>query len=88
MQAKVIKFPRNNKEFTLKLYTDEEIDLAVKAFNMFSMLEKNITKRSLQFIDPLHVINCLCMAKINFAFFSIHEHELCNKILETVERVN
>ena len=87
MTAKIFKFPSNHAAFTIHLYTDEEIKLAVKAVNIFSNIGRNITRKSLPFVDPLYVINCLNMAKINLDFFSIEEHYLCRKILNSVERI-
>jgi hypothetical protein len=87
MTAKILKFTGDHAAFTISLYTDEEIDLAVKAVNMFSNIGRNITKKSLPFVDPLYVINCLNMARTNFAFYTVEEHARCCKILESVERI-
>jgi hypothetical protein len=87
MTAKILKFPGDHAAFTIHLYTDKEIELAVKAVNMFSSIGRNITRKSLPFVDPLYVINCLNMAKVNFAFFTKEEHDLCKKILDSVERI-
>ncbi len=87
MTAKILKFPAEHAAFTISLYTNEEIDLAVKAVNMYSNIGRNITKKNLLFVDPLYVINCLNMARTNFAFYTVEEHARCCKILESVERI-
>jgi hypothetical protein len=87
MTAKIYQFKNDHGAFTINLYTNEEIDVTIKAVNMFSNIGRTITKKSLPFIDPLNVINCLNMARINYAFFTVEEHDLCRKILETVDRI-
>jgi len=86
MNAKIYKLKEKPYTFKLSLFTDKEIELTLKAVNMFSSIKGKVTKRSLPFVEPLHVINCLNMARINFAFFSVEEQDMCKKILETVER--
>lgn len=85
--AEILKFPsRENKSVVrLKLFSEDEIFVALVAINTYSADDFKFTEQNIEFLDPEIVITCLQDA-LKSLFFSEEFKIVAASILNNVER--
>lgn len=85
--ADILKFPsRDNKSvIRLKLFSEEEISVALLAINTYCAEDYKFTDQNIEFLDPEIAINCLQEA-LKSIYFSDEFKILVRYILSNVER--
>ena len=64
MTAQVINFPKQFQKTTeiglaIKLYSEEEIEMALFCLNIFGSENKSYTKETMRAIDPYFALECM-----------------------------
>jgi hypothetical protein len=85
--AEILKFPnRNNKSVTrLKLFSEDEIFVALIAINTYSAADFKYTEQNIEFLDPEIAVLCL-ETSLKSSFFSDEFKIVAQYILDNVER--
>lgn len=85
--ADILKFPSKDDKsiIRLKLFSEEEIFVALLAINTYCAEDYKFTEYNMQFLDPETAINCLQEA-LKSIYFSDEFKILVRYILSNVER--
>lgn len=89
MTAKILEFPKIEKNYGLKipLYTDIEIEISVLCINSFSSYPQKITQKDLGDIDPTFVIDSLRRGRA-CQYITPLSKRIIDKILNNVEKIS
>lgn len=72
--------------YRMSFYTEEEIELALLALNMYGFQLLRYTRENMKAVDPIYIKNCLLKLKTS-NFCSKKTVLLINYIIENIEEV-
>ena len=88
MTATIYKFPSQEKETTYRipLYNDQEIEVVLICVNVFCEDDLKYDLDTLNFLDPLVVIDCLKMALVS-NIFSERFKSYVKTVMKNIEEI-
>lgn len=88
MAATIYKFPTlvHEPKYRIPLFSDEEVEVTIICVNVFSHEEIKYNIDTLNFIDPVTVIECLKLS-ISSKIFSEKFKIIARQVLKNVEEI-
>lgn len=80
------EIPKKIIGYRMSFYTEEQIDLALLALNMFGFRELRYTRQTLKGVEPNYIKQCLQKLR-HTRFLSPTALELLKTILENIEEI-
>jgi hypothetical protein len=78
--------PKKVLGYRMSFYSEEEIEMALLALNMYGFHEIRYTRQHMKRIDPVFIKRCL-LALYNTDFLSLKGRRLINNIVDNIEEI-
>lgn len=72
--------------YRMSFYSEEEIEMALLALNMYGFHEARYTRQHMKRVDPVFIKRCL-LSLYNTDFLSMKGRKIINNILDHIEEI-